>query len=270
MPRLSIWVLAFALAASATGLQARADKLTDIDAKGEIVIGVNNGFQPFGYVDEAGNTVGFEIDLAKGIADWLGVKLRLQPISAGNRTPWLKEGKIDMILASMPASQARKADVGVIDPPYYASGVAILAPAKAAIKSWAALKDRPVCGLKDATFNKRVVDAYGAKLVAFASTSEIEAALADGRCQAWVFDEAVLAARLTKSERWQGYELPLAAEDRWTWAIAVPAEDKNGPYGKLISGIVADWHRTGKLIELQRRWGLRPASFLEEQHQRYR
>jgi polar amino acid transport system substrate-binding protein len=259
-----------AFGAALLGFDARADMLTQIAEKGEIVIGVNTGFAPFGSLDNAGNPVGFEIDLAKAIAEWLGVKPKLQPVSAGNRVPWLKQGKIDMILASMPASQARRAEVGVIEPPYYASGVSAMAPAKLGLKAWTDLKDRPVCGLSGATYNKRAVEVYGAQLVAFASTVDIENALIDGRCQAWVFDEAALAAKLTRGERWSAYELPLAAEETWTWAIGVPLDERNGAYGKLISGIVSDWHRSGKLIELQRRWGLRPSAFLEEQRRRYR
>src|SRR5260221_9113242 len=123
MSRLSFSLAAIAVGAAALSLDARADLLTQIAEKREIVIGVNTGFQPFGFLDGGGNPVGLEIDLAKSIAEWLGVKPRLQTVAAGNRVPWLKQAKIDMILASMPAGQARRAEIGVIDPPYYASGV---------------------------------------------------------------------------------------------------------------------------------------------------
>ena len=259
---------AIGLGALGLARSACADALTQIAEKGEIVIGVNTGFQPFGFLDQSGNAVGFEIDLAKAIAEWLGVKPRLQTVAAGNRVPWLKQGKIDMILASLPATQARRAEVGVIDPPYYASGISALASAKLGLKAWSDLKERPVCGLSGASFNRRAVEVYGAKLVSFDSTAEIETALLDGRCQAWVFDEATLAARLTRGDRWSGYQLALPAEEPWTWAIAVPLEERSGAYGKLISGIVNDWHRSGKLIELQRRWALKPSAFLEEQRRR--
>ncbi|MBI1774556.1 MAG: transporter substrate-binding domain-containing protein [Proteobacteria bacterium] len=270
MSRLLAFAATVACGVVALSLDAAGDSLTRIAEKGEIVIGVNTGFQPFGYIDNSGNPVGFEIDLAKSVADWLGVPPRLQTVAAGNRVPWLKAGRIDMILASMPVTQARRAEIGVIDPPYYASGIAVLAPAKLGLKAWAELKGRPVCGLSGASFNRRAVEVYGANLVPYASTAEIESALLDGRCQAWVFDETTLAARLTRGERWSGFELPLPSEEPWTWGIGVPLDERNGPYGKLISGIVTDWHRSGKLIELQRRWGLRPSAFLEEQHRRYR
>src|SRR5258708_36586181 len=92
MPRLSFFVAAIAMGAAALAPGARADLLTQIAEKREIVIGVNTGFQPFGFLDGGGNPVGFEIDLAKAIAEWLGVKPRLQTVAAGNRGPWLKQG----------------------------------------------------------------------------------------------------------------------------------------------------------------------------------
>src|SRR5258708_34218273 len=106
------FVAIIAMGAVALGFAARADALSQIAEKGEIVVGVNTGFQPFGFLDDGGKPVGLEIDLAKSIADWLGVKARLQTGAAGNRVPWLRQGRIDMIPASMPASPAARAAIG--------------------------------------------------------------------------------------------------------------------------------------------------------------
>src|SRR5262245_55589893 len=113
-----------------------AQTLDRIAEKGEVAIGITNTFRPYGYVDDAGRFLGLEIDLANSIAEFLGAKPRLVPVAAGNRIPWLRQGRIDLILASMPVTEERKSEVGLIDPPYYASGVAVLAAAETGLKSW--------------------------------------------------------------------------------------------------------------------------------------
>ena len=55
--------------------------LADVKAKGTLVMGFDEEYPPMGFVDENGEYVGFDIDLAKEVTDRLGVELVLQPIS---------------------------------------------------------------------------------------------------------------------------------------------------------------------------------------------
>ena len=53
--------------------------LADVKAKGTLVMGFDEEYPPMGFVDENGEYVGFDIDLAKEVTDRLGVELVLQP-----------------------------------------------------------------------------------------------------------------------------------------------------------------------------------------------
>jgi polar amino acid transport system substrate-binding protein len=55
----------------------------------------------FGVVDEKGETIGFDVDIAAEIAKRLGVKLELVPVTAATRIPLLQQGRIDMIVATL-------------------------------------------------------------------------------------------------------------------------------------------------------------------------
>ena len=49
------------------------DQLAEIKAKGEIVVATEGAWAPWTYHDEQGNLVGFDVEVAKAIADKLGV-----------------------------------------------------------------------------------------------------------------------------------------------------------------------------------------------------
>lgn len=49
------------------------DQLAEIKAKGEIVVATEGAWAPWTYHDEQGNLVGFDVEIAKAIADKLGV-----------------------------------------------------------------------------------------------------------------------------------------------------------------------------------------------------
>ncbi|MSP50571.1 MAG: transporter substrate-binding domain-containing protein [Alphaproteobacteria bacterium] len=261
--------LVLVVLAAAAAPPAAGQTLERVAEKGEVAIGVTNTFRPFGFVDDAGRFAGLEIDLAQSIADFLGAKPRLVPVAAANRILWLRQGRIDLILASMPVTEERRNEVGLIDPPYYASGVAVLAAAEVGIRSWRDLTSRQICGLRNSAYN-RVAERYGATIVPFSTSPEAEEAVLDRRCVGWIFDEATLAGALSQRARWAGYTLALVTDEPRPWAIGVPLGERDGPFGRLISNIVADWHRSGAILGLQEKWGLPSSGFLIDMNQRLR
>ena len=49
------------------------------------------------------------------------------------------------------------------------------------------------------------------------------------------------------------------------WAVAVRKGEADAALGRFASDLVADWHRSGRLIALQAKWGLPPSDFLSAQ-----
>src|SRR5438067_12396102 len=79
---------------------AQTDTLASIKQKGKIVVGVKADYKPFGYTDPSGKIVGLEIDLANDVAKRLGVTAELVPVVAANRMEFLKQGRIDLMIAT--------------------------------------------------------------------------------------------------------------------------------------------------------------------------
>lgn len=257
----------FAAILASTGLAA-ADTLDKIAAAGKIVVGVKNDYRPWGYLDANGNLAGLEIDLARDIAGRLGVAVELVPVVASNRMEFLQQGRIDLIIATLGDNPQRRKVVGMVEPSYYAGGANILARKASDLKDWSDLAGKDVCGIQGSYYLREVTQKYKANIVAFAGVPEASAALSNGSCVGLVYDNTWIESQLASEPAWADYEMPFVTEQLQPWAIAVPLDELNGPYGQKISQIITDWHKSGYLIAANAAQGIAPSPFLEEQHEK--
>ena len=261
-------VLAAATLSPAVAAQCTNDVFKKVMSSGKVSIGVKADYKPWGFRSENGDLVGMEIDMAQDVADTLGVELELVSVQSSNRMQFLEQGKIDMMIATMSDRADRRKLVGIVQPNYYTSGTNVLAPKAVGLKDWSELKDKPVCGKQGAFYNKIVEERYGAKVVAFTGNAEAKQALRDKKCIAWVYDDSSIMSDLA-SGNWDDYEMPLASEDDNPWGLAVPLAEKNCVFGQMMSGLSYDWLQSGRLIELEKKWGIQPTKFLADKNKRY-
>ncbi len=80
-------------------LPAAAQTPESIKARGKIVIGVMIDVPPYGILNAKNEPDGYDVELAKILADRLGVKAELVPVTGPNRIPYLLTGKVDMLVA---------------------------------------------------------------------------------------------------------------------------------------------------------------------------
>ena len=264
-------ISALALAISTMALQANAanDRFKAVLEKGKLVVGVKADYKPWGFRNESGEIVGMEIDMAKDVADKLGVELELVSVQSSNRMQFLEQGKIDLMIATMSDREDRRKIVGIPKPAYYTSGTNVLAPKAIGMKDWTELKDKPVCGKQGAFYNQVVEERYGAKIVAFTGNAEAKQALRDKKCLAWVYDDSSIMADLA-SGQWDDFEMPLKTEDDNPWALAVPVEEVDGIWGRFMSGMIVNWHESGQLVEWEKKWGIQPTQYLADQQERFK
>lgn len=261
-----LFALALACAATLAALPASAQySLAKIKEKGVLTVGVKNDYKPWGFLEPSGKIVGLEIDLAQAVADKIGVKLEMLPVTGANRMEFLKQGRIDVILATMGDTAERRKIVGMIEPNYYAGATNVLAPKSAGLKQWSDLKGRKVCAVQGAYYNRRVSQLYSPELVVFPAVPDALNALAANNCVAFLFDDTLIVSTLSAGDpKWANYEMPLVSEDPQLWAIGVRLEDLDGPLGKLLKEMSTDWHKSGKLLELEAKWGIKQSPYLIE------
>jgi polar amino acid transport system substrate-binding protein len=96
-------------------------------------------------------------------------------------------------------------------------------------------------------------------------------ALQGGNCVAFLFDDTLIVSTLSGGDaKWADYEMPLVSEDPQAWAMGVTLADLNGPFGEFLKKLSVDWHKSGKLVELEKKWGIKSSPFLQEMHDKYK
>jgi len=268
---LTTLMLAVAPLLTVASAQAQSPALDRIQQAGVLKVGVKADYRPFGFLDPGGKIVGIEPDLAQDVAKRLGVKLEMIPVQSANRMEFLQQGRIDLMIATMTVNEQRLRVVGAIEPYYYAGGTSLLTRKDSGIKSWADTKGKELCGTQGAYYNRAVTEKYGAKVVAFPGTAEAQTALLNGSCVGFLQDSTLIAAMLIGGDpRWADYEIPVVVEDYKPWAIAVTKDEQQTAYGKKMHDIVVDWHKSGYLLELEKKWGLPVSGYLVEMHEKFK
>lgn len=88
----------------------------DVEERGYFIVGLDDTFAPMGFRDNAGNLVGFDVDLAKEVSKRLGVEVRFQPIDWDAKVLELNAGTIDMIWNGLTITDARREEMAFSNP----------------------------------------------------------------------------------------------------------------------------------------------------------
>ena len=91
------------------------NSLADLKTRGKFILGLDASFPPMGYVNDANEIVGYDIDLAKEVAKRMGVEFVAQPIDWDAKEMELKTGKIDCIWNGFTMTEERKAALSFTD-----------------------------------------------------------------------------------------------------------------------------------------------------------
>jgi polar amino acid transport system substrate-binding protein len=115
--------LVFAIAASAGPVMDRIIK------KGELLVGTSGAQPPMTATTKKGELIGLDIDIAKAMADALGVKIKFVSMPFAKLLPALEANQVNMVLSGMTITPKRNQKVAFVGP-YYVSGKGILAVAE--------------------------------------------------------------------------------------------------------------------------------------------
>ncbi len=96
-----------------------AGTLTDIVKRGELRVAVQSGAPPYAFVDKTGVPAGSMVDFAQGMADAMGVKLKILDFDWDGLIPALLSGKADILAADMTPTLKRALKISFTDPWIY-------------------------------------------------------------------------------------------------------------------------------------------------------
>lgn len=110
-------------AASMISTPAYSRDLSEI--RNDVFQVANSGaYPPFSFVDTAGNLVGFDVDIAKAVAEKMGVEVNIQTSPWNGIIAALAGGRFDACICSMSVTEERQRAVDFTDS-YYSAGLSV-------------------------------------------------------------------------------------------------------------------------------------------------
>jgi glutamate/aspartate transport system substrate-binding protein len=204
--RRALAALGCALAAAAWGqgseepLRGTLKKVLD---SGVVTLGVREAAFPFSYALPSGRTVGYSVDLClaiveeiKAAIDRSDVAVRLQVLTAEQRLPAVKDGRVDLECGSTTNTLQRRQEVA-FSPVIFITGTKLLVHRGSGIRSWEQLRGRTVAASAGTT-NEAAIRALsdqrglGVKLVTQADLRQAFEAFEAGQAEVLASDEVLL------------------------------------------------------------------------------
>lgn len=179
--------------------------LTKVLEKKVLRVGILNTSKPWGYLDKDFNNVGFEPDIAKLMAEALGVKLELVETENINRVPFLVTGKVDIVIAAFANTLERAKSVSFSKA--YAPYALVVVGSKDDVdfKNWT-----DTAGLKVALARGTTSDLFlsekatkGTEIVRYETASDCFLALEQGKVDAVSEGYTLVAAYIKLHPKWE-------------------------------------------------------------------
>lgn len=258
MKKWKLLALPLLLAASLNTLHVSADDKVDaIKKDGVLRVGVKQDVPNFGYLNAETNTFeGMEIDIAKKLADSLGVKVEYTPVTTQTREPLMDNGQVDIILATYTITEQRQANFSISDP-YYYDQIGFLVRKKSNIKNMDDL-DGLTIGVAQGATTKANLKAYAEengltfKFVQLGSYPELTMSLQAKRIDAFSVDKSLLSGYIHKGNR-------MLDDGFNTQAYGIATKKTNTDLTDYINEQLQTWRQDGSLQKIYDKFDLTPA-----------
>ena len=212
---------------------------------GTLRMGTNATFPPYEMVDENNNVIGIDADIAKAIADKLGMELEIINMEFDALIPALNAGQLDFSMAGMTVTPDRAEQVNFTDS--YATGIqSIIVPENSEIATVEDLSSKKVGVQTGTTGDLYCTDDLGEDRVQrFESGVVATQALVNGQIDAVVIDNEPAKAYVEANEGLKILETEYTVED---YAAAV-AKD-NTELTEKINGALKELKEEGTIDKI--------------------
>lgn len=231
------------------------------ETKGEIkkiVVGLDDTFAPMGFKNEKGEIVGFDIDLAKAVAQKLNVEVEFKSINWDSKILDLNSGNIDLIWNGLTITEERKAETAM-SKPYLKNSQIIITKNGSNIKAKSDLAGK-VVGSQTQSSGEEAVKKDGADkgFKEFKTYAQYDQAFMDldaGRIDAIVVD-AILAKYIKSTKEAQaGKELySILAENFGEEDYGIAAKKANTQLIENINKAIEELKADGTYQKIYSNW----------------
>lgn len=214
-----------------------------------LIVGTNAEFPPFTYVENK-TIIGFDIDVAKAVANKLGKKVQFKDMPFDALIPEVVLGRVDFVAAGMSATEERAKRVSFTNSYLPADPLVILSKQKFTLSD---LKGKKVVVIEGFTADSFMSTQKGSTLIRLPTQADGFLALKSGRADAFITAQNTVFTFMEKQDAAQ-YQMTIIEDTGETCAMMVPKQNK-----QMLADIqkaLDELESEGTMTQLKMKWKL--------------
>ena len=228
------------------------DLLAAIQAKGEIVVAMEGTWAPWTYHDEAGELVGYDVEVAQAVAEELGVKVSFAESGWDSLLAGLESGRYDIIVNGVEIDETRQEKFDFSLPYAYNRTAVIVRGDNEEIQSMEDLEGKRTANTISSTY-AAVAQKYGAEVTGVDDLNQTFELLTSGRI------DATLNADVSYHDYMRAHpeaDIKIACLDPDPTQVAIPMRkgEESAALREAIDKALTQLSEDGTLTELSTKY----------------
>ena len=246
---LSALLALFLLAALLTvGASAEEDLLQKIQSRGTIIVGLEGDWAPWSFVDENDELMGFDVEVARAIAEKLGVEAEIIPGEWDGLFAGMDAGRYDMVVNGVEVTPERTEKYDFADPYAYIRTALIVRGDNEDIKTFEDLKGKKTANSIASTY-MNLAEEYGATCYGVDTLDETLTMVLQGRVDA-TLNAIVSYTDYLAQHPDANLKVVATTEDASNVAIPMRKGDETASLLEAVNKAIAELHEEGVISEL--------------------
>lgn len=233
------------------------DDFANVIKRDKLIVGVRDDAPPFGFKDEKGNLIGYDIDLAKIIAkDILGNenKVEFVPVTASNRIMKLSANEVDFLIATMSITNQRQ-QILDFSVPYYVAGQAILVNSSSKATSLSDFEGKKLIIVFGSTSERNLrTNVPEVTVIGYKNYNDAYRALKQNKADGIVADDTILLNYALKDK---SVKLLPKRYSKEPYAVVFRKEKESERLLIRVNHIIGRLASKGQLNRLQEKWHIK-------------
>ena len=226
------------------------DLLDQIQQSGVIVVGTEGTYSPNSYHNEDGELVGFDVDVARGVAEKLGVNIEFVEAEWDSLFGGMDAGRIDIVVNEVEYSGERALKYDFSEPYTYVHGALLVAQDNTDIATFEDLDGKRAAQNLTSSWGQQA-ERYGAALVSVDAVAQGIELILSGRADAMLNAETAFYDYLNKHP---DTPVKIVANTDTTTSSCIPVPKGNERLLAAINEALEEMRQSGELAELSQRY----------------
>lgn len=226
------------------------DLLDKIQQAGVMIVGTEGTYSPNSYHDENGDLVGFDVDVARGVAEHLGVEIQFVEAEWDSLFASMDSGRIDLVVNEVEASEERRQKYDFSEPYTYVHGALLVGADNTDITGFDDLAGKRAAQNLTSSWGQQA-EAYGAELVSVDAVAQGIELILSGRADCMLNAETAFYDYLNKHP---DAAVKIVAETDTTTSSSIPVPKGNERLVAAINEALDEMRASGELAALSEQY----------------